>query len=47
VLVIVGERVSVIPMHQEMSLNLHDELVGFKKDRVEVVCQIQGRGKVQ
>lgn len=43
----VGERVSVIPMHQEMSLNLHDELVGFRKDRVEVAWKVQGRGKVR
>ncbi len=43
----VGEKVSVIPMHQEMSLNLHEELVGFKKDRVEVIWKVEGRGKVR
>ncbi len=43
----VGERVSVIPMHQEMSLNLHDELIGYKRDRVEVIWKVQGRGKVR
>jgi len=43
----VGERVSVIPMHQEMSLNLHEELVGCRNGKVEVVWRVEGRGKVR
>lgn len=43
----VGERLSIIPLHQEMCLNLHDELIGYRGDRVEVVWPIAGRGKVK
>ena len=43
----VGERVRMIPLHQEMCLNLHDELVGVRGDRVEVIWTVAGRGKVQ
>ncbi|MBM3265885.1 MAG: alanine racemase, partial [candidate division Zixibacteria bacterium] len=43
----VGERLRVIPLHQEMTLNLHDELVGVRNDRVEVVWPVAGRGKVK
>jgi D-serine deaminase-like pyridoxal phosphate-dependent protein len=44
---LIGERISIIPLHQEMCLNLHDELVGFRGDQVEVVWKVAGRGKVQ
>lgn len=43
----VGERLQVIPLHQEMCLNLHDELVGVRNGKVEVVWPVAGRGKVK
>jgi D-serine deaminase-like pyridoxal phosphate-dependent protein len=43
----VGERLTFIPLHQEMCLNLHDEVVGVRGDRVEVVWPVAGRGKVK
>lgn len=43
----VGERLTFIPLHQEMCLNLHDELVGYRGDEVEIVWPVQGRGKVK
>jgi D-serine deaminase-like pyridoxal phosphate-dependent protein len=43
----VGERLSLIPLHQEMCLNLHDELVGYRGHRVEVIWPVSGRGKVK
>jgi D-serine deaminase-like pyridoxal phosphate-dependent protein len=43
----VGDRLTVIPLHQEMALNLHDELVGVRGDRVEVIWPVAGRGKVK
>jgi len=43
----VGERLQVIPLHQEMCLNLHDELVGVRNGRVEVVWPVAGRGRVK
>ncbi len=43
----VGERLSVIPLHQEMTLNLHDELNGVREDRVEVIWPVAGRGRVK
>jgi hypothetical protein len=30
-----------------MALNLHDELVGVRGDRVEVIWPVAGRGKVK
>ncbi len=43
----VGERLSVIPLHQGMTSNLHDELVGVRGHIVETKWQIAGRGKVK
>ncbi len=43
----IGERISIIPVHQGMTLNLHDELVGVRKGKVEVIWQIAARGKYQ
>jgi D-serine deaminase-like pyridoxal phosphate-dependent protein len=43
----VGERLTFIPLHQEMCLNLHDELVGVRGDHVELVWPVAGRGKVK
>ena len=42
----VGEQFSVIPLHQGMTSNLHDELVGIRGDAVETTWGIAGRGKV-
>jgi D-serine deaminase-like pyridoxal phosphate-dependent protein len=43
----VGERVSVIPLHGEVALNLHDELHGVRDERVEVSWTVAGRGRVR
>lgn len=43
----VGEKLSVIPLHQGMVSNMHDELVGVRNGQVEVVWRIRGRGKVK
>ncbi|MBI4531681.1 MAG: D-TA family PLP-dependent enzyme, partial [Candidatus Latescibacteria bacterium] len=43
----VGERVSVIPLHQEMTLNLHDEAYGVRNGKVEVIWPVAGRGRVK
>ena len=43
----VGERLSVIPLHQEMTLNLHDELNGVRGDQVVVIWPVAGRGRVK
>ena len=43
----VGERLSVIPLHQGMTTNLHDELVGVRNGKVEVIWKVAGRGKVK
>ena len=42
----VGEQLSVIPLHQGMTSNLHDTLVGIRGDTVEVTWEVAGRGKV-
>jgi D-serine deaminase-like pyridoxal phosphate-dependent protein len=43
----VGEKLSVIPRHQGMVTNMHDEVVGARNSQVEIVWQVQGRGKVK
>lgn len=43
----VGERLTIIPLHQEMCLNLHDEMVGVRNGKVEAIWPILGRGKVK
>jgi D-serine deaminase-like pyridoxal phosphate-dependent protein len=43
----VGDRLTWIPLHQEMCLNLHDELVGYRGEQVEVIWPVLGRGKVK
>ena len=43
----VGDRLTFIPRHQETALNMHNELVGYRGKQVEVIWQVQGRGKVQ
>ncbi len=42
----VGELLSVIPLHQGMTSNLHDTLVGIRGNNIEAIWQIAGRGKV-
>lgn len=43
----VGDRLSVIPLHQGMTSNLHDELIAIRGDKVENTWKIIGRGKVK
>ncbi len=43
----VGERLSVIPLHQGMTANLHDTLYGVRNGEVEVVWRIAARGRVR
>ncbi|MBI4277456.1 MAG: D-TA family PLP-dependent enzyme [Armatimonadetes bacterium] len=43
----VGERVTIIPNHTCQVTNLHDEVVGVRKGRVEVVWPVLARGKIR
>jgi D-serine deaminase-like pyridoxal phosphate-dependent protein len=43
----VGEKLSVIPRHQGMVTNMHDQVIGARNGQAEVVWQVQGRGKVK
>ena len=43
----VGERISVIPQHQGMTTNLHDEVYAVRDGFVEAVWQVAGRGRVK
>jgi len=42
----VGDRLSVIPQHQGMTTNLHDQVYAVRNGAVEAVWQVAGRGKV-
>jgi D-serine deaminase-like pyridoxal phosphate-dependent protein len=43
----IGERVSVIANHACTTTNMHDEVVGVRKGKVEVVWPVLARGKVR
>lgn len=40
----IGERVSVIPNHACVTTNLHDEVVGIRQGKVEVIWPVLARG---
>ena len=43
----VGDRLSVIPLHQGMTTNLHDKAYAVRNGNVEHIWKVTGRGKVQ
>lgn len=43
----VGEVVSIIPNHACVVTNLHDQLVGVRRERVETVWRVRARGLVR
>jgi D-serine deaminase-like pyridoxal phosphate-dependent protein len=43
----VGERLSVIPLHQGMTTNLHDTVYAVRNEIVEETWKVAGRGRVQ
>ena len=44
---IVGERLEIIPNHVCSTVNMHNRIYGVSGERVEVVWEVAGRGKVQ
>lgn len=43
----IGDKVELVVGYGDFTTVLHDEFYGFRKDQVEVVWPIQGRGKLQ
>ena len=43
----IGDKVEFIPGYSDSTMVLHNELVGIRNDRVEVVWKMEGRGKLQ
>jgi D-serine deaminase-like pyridoxal phosphate-dependent protein len=43
----IGERVSIIPNHCCATTNMHDTIVGVRREQVEVTWPVLARGKVQ
>ncbi|MBI3760962.1 MAG: D-TA family PLP-dependent enzyme, partial [Chloroflexi bacterium] len=43
----IGERVTVIPNHCCVVNNLFNQIVGVRRDAVEVVWPVAGRGALQ
>lgn len=43
----VGERFSVIPLHQGITINHHEEVYAVRNGIIEAVWQVAGRGRVQ
>lgn len=42
----IGEKVQIIPNHACVVVNMFDEMVGIRNDRVERVFRVAGRGKM-
>ena len=43
----IGDKLEVIVPHCDPGVNEYDQMYGIRKDRVEVVWEIIGRGKSQ
>lgn len=43
----VGQRLKVLPVHICVAMNLHEQVYGVRKGRVEEVWRVEGRGKLQ
>jgi D-serine deaminase-like pyridoxal phosphate-dependent protein len=43
----VGDRLRVIPNHICVAMNLHERVYGIRRDDVECVWEVAGRGKLQ
>jgi D-serine deaminase-like pyridoxal phosphate-dependent protein len=43
----VGERLAVVPQHQGVTINHHDEVYAVRKGIVEAVWPVAGRGRVR
>jgi D-serine deaminase-like pyridoxal phosphate-dependent protein len=43
----VGDRLRVVPNHVCTTVNMHDQVYGVRNERVEVVWEVKGRGKVR
>jgi D-serine deaminase-like pyridoxal phosphate-dependent protein len=43
----VGERLMVVPQHQGVTINHHDEVYAVRQGRIEAVWPVAGRGKVR
>lgn len=43
----VGDKIEVIPNHVCPAVNLYDEIVALRKDRVETIWQVSARGKLK
>jgi len=42
-----GERLSVVPGHQGITINHHNEVYAIRKGLIEAVWQVAGRGRVR
>lgn len=43
----IGERITVIPNHACATTNMHDEVVGVRQGKVEVIWPVLARGKIR
>jgi D-serine deaminase-like pyridoxal phosphate-dependent protein len=43
----IGDRLELIPGYADLTVALHDELYGFRDDRLEVIWPIEARGKLR
>ena len=43
----IGDRLEVVPGYSDMTCVLHDQFLGIRNNRLEVIWPLEGRGKLQ
>ncbi|MBC8351984.1 MAG: DSD1 family PLP-dependent enzyme [Planctomycetes bacterium] len=43
----IGDRLEIIPGYSDMTCVLHDNFLGFRGDKLEVIWPLEGRGRLQ
>ncbi|MEO8132222.1 MAG: alanine racemase [Bryobacteraceae bacterium] len=43
----VGDRVRILPNHVCVAMNLHEQVYGYRRETVEEIWRVEGRGKLQ
>ena len=43
----IGDRLEIIPGYSDLTCVLHDEFLGFRQGKLEVLWPLEGRGRLQ
>ena len=42
----IGDRLEIVPGYSDMTCVLHDQIYGFRKDKLVVIWPVRGRGRL-